>query len=69
MRSNESAQVEQAGSNSDLYFEPGVVALLALRGWFVGIDANLFFVPGMNDAYGHDWKTSFVLDGQVGIRF
>ncbi len=36
---------------------------------FVGIDADLFFVPGMNDTSGHDWKTSFALDGQVGIRF
>jgi hypothetical protein len=65
----ETAQAVPSESNSDLYLQPGVVALLSLRGWLVGIDANLFFVPGMNDTSGHDWKTSFALDGQVGIRF
>ncbi len=69
LRTSEAAQVVQSESNSDLYLQPGVVALLSLRGWFVGVDANLLFVPGMNDAYGHDWTTSFALDGQVGIRF
>jgi hypothetical protein len=68
-RNEATGQVVAAGNTSDLYLEPGIVVMFSLRVLFLGIDANLFFVPGMNDSVGHDWTTSFAVDGQVGVRF
>jgi hypothetical protein len=52
------------GSTSNLYLEPGVAGLFSLGGWFVGVDVNALFFPGMNGA-----QTAFSLHGQVGLKF
>jgi hypothetical protein len=52
------------GSSSNVYLEPGVTGLLSLGAWFAGLDANVLFFPGLNDA-----QTSFSLHGEVGFKF
>jgi hypothetical protein len=60
------------GSSSahNLYFEPGVTALLALGEFaFVGVDANLFTLPHIVDESGDKPQTSFTFHAQVGAHF
>jgi hypothetical protein len=52
------------GSKSNLYIEPGVTGLVAFGGYFVGADANLLFLPGLDNS-----KTAFTLHGQIGLKF
>lgn len=52
-------------STSNLYVEPGVTGLISLGGWFVGADANLLFLPGLDDFS----KVAFTLHGQIGVKF
>jgi hypothetical protein len=58
------ANVTSSQSNSNLYIEPGVTALISLGGWFVGADANVLFFPGRDDS-----KAAFSLHGQIGLKF
>jgi hypothetical protein len=53
-----------SSSDSNLYLEPGVTALISLGGWFVGADANLLFLPGAD----YNTTTAFTLHGQIGIK-
>ena len=53
------------GSDSNIYIEPGVTALISLGGWFVGADANVLFLPGLD----LDTKAAFTLHGQIGFKF
>jgi hypothetical protein len=53
-----------SNSQSNLYLEPGVTALISLGGWFVGADANLLDFPGLNDG-----QLTFSFHGQVGYKF
>jgi hypothetical protein len=57
-------------SQSHLYLEPGLVALITLGLLYVGADANLLAVPGV-DQGNNDTKTytSFTIHGQIGIQF
>jgi hypothetical protein len=56
-----------------LYLEPGVVALVSLGGLFVGADANLLVIPGVEERSGTTTEsktyTAFTLHGQVGFKF
>ncbi len=58
------ANVSSDQSNSNLYIEPGVTALISLGGWFVGADANVLFFPGLDNS-----KAAFTLHGQIGLKF
>ncbi len=51
-------------STSNLYIEPGVTGLVAFGGYFVGADANLLFLPGLDNS-----TTAFTVHGQVGLKF
>jgi hypothetical protein len=51
-------------SNSNLYVEPGVTALVSFGLLFVGADANLLVFPGLNNS-----QAAFTLHGQVGVTF
>ncbi len=57
-------------SQSHLYLEPGLTALLSLGVVYLGADANLLAIPGI-DQGGGDTKTytSFTIHGQIGIQF
>ncbi len=56
-------------SASNLYLEPGVTALVSLGTVFVGVDANLLVLPGINTPTGSQTQTAFTLHGQIGLRF
>jgi len=58
-----------SGNESNLYLEPGVTALVSLGTLFVGADANLLVLPGINTPTGNQTETAFTLHGQVGVRF
>jgi hypothetical protein len=57
-------------SQSHLYLEPGLVALVTLGLVYIGADANLLAIPGI-DRGNNDTKTytSFTIHGQIGIKF
>ena len=58
------------GSSSNLYLEPGVTGLVSFGTLFVGADANLLVLPGIDEGGGnHTTETAFTLHGQVGVRF
>jgi hypothetical protein len=52
-----------SGSDSNLYLEPGVTALVGFGLWFVGADANLIFFPGLDNSH-----VSVAFNGQFGIK-
>jgi len=58
-----------SGNESNLYLEPGVTALVSLGTLFVGADANLLVLPGINGPTGSSTETAFTVHGQVGVRF
>ena len=58
-----------SGSENNLYLEPGVTALVSLGTLFVGADANLLVLPGINGPTGSSTETAFTVHGQVGVRF
>jgi hypothetical protein len=58
-----------SGNESNLYLEPGVTALVSLGTLFVGADANLLVLPGINTPTGSQTETAFTVHGQVGVRF
>jgi len=51
-------------TGSNLYLEPGVTGILSLGLWFVGADANLLFLPGLDGS-----QAAFTAHGQGGIKF
>ncbi len=51
------------GSSSNLYIEPGLTALFALGRFFLGADANLLFVPNLDQA-----QVAFTAHGQLGVK-
>ena len=57
-------------SASHLYLEPGVTGFVVVGLVYIGADANLLVVPGVDKGIG-DTTTyaSFTIHGQVGIRF
>lgn len=57
-------------SQSHLYLEPGLVALITLGLLYVGADTNLLAIPGV-DQGNNETKTytSFTIHGQIGIQF
>jgi hypothetical protein len=57
-------------SQSHLYLEPGVTALLSLGLLYVGADLNLLAIPGVDQGNGSTTTyTSFSAHGQIGITF
>ena len=60
----------QDDSTSHLYLEPGVVVLISLGLVYVGADANVLVVPGIDQGDGSTkTDTSFTLHAQAGIKF
>ncbi len=55
-------------TNTRLYLEPGVVALLNIGLVYVGADANILVITGANPQDSNAY-TSFAFGGQAGIRF
>ncbi len=57
-------------SNSNLYLEPGAVAMVSLGSWFVGGDANVLILPGIQDTSGQSTtETAITFHGQIGWVF
>jgi hypothetical protein len=52
------------GSAHSVYIEPGATALITLGSWLVGADANVLLAPALDQ-----WKASFTVNGQVGLKF
>ena len=55
-------------TNTRLYLEPGVVALINVGLVYVGADANILVITDANNQDGNAY-TSFAFGGQAGIRF
>ena len=57
-------------SQSHLYLEPGLVVLVSLGLVYIGADANILAIPGVDQGTS-DTKTytSFTIHGQIGIQF
>ncbi len=60
-------------SNSHFYLEPGVTGIVSLGLLFVGADANILLIPGVDqiDNQGNQNSktlTSFTLHAQVGVK-
>jgi hypothetical protein len=62
-------QTHSGSGEHNLYFEPGVTALVPLGTFFVGADANLFVLPHIADESGDKPQTAFTVHGQVGVHF
>jgi len=58
-----------SSSGHNLYFEPGVTALVPLGIYFAGLDANWFILPHIVDESGDKPQTAFTLHGQLGVHF
>jgi hypothetical protein len=59
-----------SSSHSNLYLEPGLTALVSLGLLYVGADANILVLPGVEQPTGGTGtNTAFTLHGQVGVRF
>lgn len=59
-------------SSSNLYLEPGLTGLISLPGmpWFVGADANVLVLTGVQNGNGQSQTdTGFTLHAQVGYTF
>ncbi|HEX4446672.1 MAG TPA: hypothetical protein VH044_08050 [Polyangiaceae bacterium] len=56
--------VKPGGDDSNFYLEPGVTVLATLGIWYVGADANLLWIPALDDS-----QAAFTLHGQVGFKF
>ena len=48
---------------NNIYLEPGVTALITVGTWYIGADANLLFLPGLDGS-----QTAFTVHGQVGFK-
>jgi hypothetical protein len=61
-----------SGTNSNLYLEPGVTALLTFGMLLVGADANVLVLPGVNNPLppgDSSWDAAFTVHAQAGIKF
>jgi hypothetical protein len=61
-----------SGNNSNLYLEPGVVALLTFGMLLVGADANVLVLPGVNNPLppgDSSWQAAFTVHAQAGVKF
>jgi hypothetical protein len=57
-------------TDSHLYLEPSVAAIIGLGGLFVGADAGVLLIPSVDQGGGNSKTyTSFTLHGQVGLKF
>jgi hypothetical protein len=57
-------------SQNHLYLEPGLVALVSLGLLYVGADANLLAIPGIDQGNNVTTTyTSFTIHGQIGLQF
>ena len=63
--------VAGSGSVNNLYLEPGITAMLGFGLYFIGADANLLVLPGIekNSDGSSSTETAFTLHGQVGVKF
>jgi hypothetical protein len=52
-----------SGSTSSIYAEPGITGLVSFGLWFVGADADLLWVPAVDNA-----QVAVVLHAQLGIK-
>lgn len=67
---NASFAFSDAASQSHLYLEPGVTALLLLGNLYLGADANILAVPGIEQGdRGTRTYASLTAHGQIGLRF
>jgi hypothetical protein len=58
------------GSQSSLYLEPGVTAMVSLGTWFVGADINALVLTGLKDTSNQSsTDTALTWHGQVGATF
>ena len=56
-------------SDSHFYVEPGVTGLIGLGLWYVGADANVLVIPGVDQGNGNSKTfTSFTMHGQFGFK-
>jgi hypothetical protein len=64
-------EIQTYGSSSshNLYFEPGVTALVPFGTFFAGADANWFILPHIVDESGDKPQTAFTLHCQIGVHF
>jgi len=62
--SGDTTGVAYENSPSKLYVEPGVTGLLSLGTLFVGADANVLLMPGLEQS-----NAVFTAHGQVGVKF
>jgi hypothetical protein len=60
-------------SASNLYLEPGLVALVSFGMIIAGVDANILILPGVNDptfnGSGSSWDAAYTMHIQGGIKF
>jgi hypothetical protein len=57
-------------SNSGLYLEPGLTALISLGMYFIGADANALILTGVKQIDGSTGtNTAFTAHGQIGVKF
>jgi len=70
-----SSSTEGGGQTVDastgyFYLEPGVVGMVSLGTLFVGADANLMLIPGVDTGPStSETQTAVTLHGQVGVKF
>jgi hypothetical protein len=60
-----------SSSESSLYLEPGVTAMVSLGMWFVGADVNALVLTGLkDDSTGNSsTKSALTFHGQLGLTF
>jgi hypothetical protein len=59
-------------SQSTLYLEPGVTAMVSLGIWFIGADVNALILTGLKDDDGSgnsSTKSALTFHGQLGLTF
>lgn len=54
---------------NNLYLEPGFTGLVALGAWFVGADANMLVLPGLQAENGGGVTPAVTLHVQGGVKF
>jgi hypothetical protein len=60
-----------SSSESSLYLEPGVTAMVSLGMWFVGADVNALVLTGLKDEStgNSSTKSALTFHGQLGLTF
>ncbi len=58
------------GTNTSLYIEPGVMAMIAIGTVFIGADANVLLLPNDPQLSGQSsFDAAFTAHGQLGLKF